>query len=73
MFFFFLLQLHLQGSFTGIQYTDATVKVLKKDSEQITRQHCLQGECSGLTFQADFKVEETDLKVGETILQSFQH
>ncbi|XP_071796975.1 centromere protein P-like [Asterias amurensis] len=55
--------LHLQGSFTGIQYTDATVKVIKKDSEQITRQHCLQGECSGLTFQADFKVEEKTLSV----------
>ncbi|XP_022092374.1 centromere protein P-like [Acanthaster planci] len=50
--------LKLQGAFTGIQYTDATVRIVKQDAEQTTRQHCLQGQCSGLSFQVEFQVKE---------------
>ena len=57
-----LLQLNLQKAFTGIHYTDATVKITKQDSEQTVRQHHLQGRCSGLHFQVDFQVEENSVR-----------
>ncbi|XP_038064311.1 centromere protein P-like [Patiria miniata] len=57
--------LKLQATFTGIQYTDATVRIVKQEAGRTTRQHCLQGQCSGLSFQVEFGVQERALKDSE--------